>query len=71
MPESHNYIVQETREVKVIANNPSDACAIAAAAFKHGQNSDAGVANGKGPQGVWGNTRNRIRVKEIRAKEEV
>jgi hypothetical protein len=67
MPEMRNYIVTQTRDVKVTANNEVDAVSIAAAAFEHGQNSDVSVVRNKAPVGIWGNTSNRIRVIEIRA----
>lgn len=61
MPEIRRYKVAQVREVEVEANSVTDAARIAAAAFEHGQNSDSGVANGKAPEGVWGNTIRRIR----------
>lgn len=70
MPEMRYFVVTQTREVKVVANHVADAVLIADAAFKHGQNSDSGVAGGKGPEGVWGNTRSLIRETSIVAKEE-
>lgn len=65
MPESIRYRVSQKRTVTVTANNAEDAAQIAAAAFKHGQNSDNGIAHGQGPRGVWGNTTSRIQEKSI------
>ena len=71
MPEIRYYVVTQTREVKVTANSPTDAVRLADAAFEHGQmNSEPIIAAGKGPEGVWGNTRSRIRVVETWATEE-
>lgn len=61
MPEMVNYKVTQTREVKVVANNASDAALIAEAAFTHGQmKSEDVVAKDHGPEDVWGNTTSRI-----------
>lgn len=70
MPAIRRFVVTETREVKVTANNAEAAVQIAAAAFKYGQNVDNGVANGKGPEGVWGNTASKIKTTAITAYEE-
>lgn len=68
MPEMHYYLVQQEREVKVTANSAADAIRIADAAFTNGQNSDNGVVDG--PQGVWGNTRNKVKITSISARED-
>jgi hypothetical protein len=73
MPEVRHYVVEQIREVKVTANSLEDAVRIATAAFKVGQNSDAGVgSSGLLPElkGVWGNTTSRIRERSVHAKEE-
>lgn len=70
MPEVRYFEVIQTRRVRVMANNATNAALIAEAAFAHGQNSDCGVALGKLPEGVWGNTRSRIREVELTVKEE-
>lgn len=74
MPAVRTYRVTQTREVKVHANSPEDAVRIAAAAFKDGQNSDAGVKQSSELtllQGVWGNTVTHIRPTDISAYEEI
>lgn len=68
MPVIRHYRVTQTREVKVTANNPTDAVRIATAAFENGQNQDNGVV--AGPSGVWGNTSTPVRPIDINAYEE-
>ena len=70
MPEIRRYTVTETRSVRVMANSAADAVLIANAAFEHGQNADCGVANGKGPEGVFGNTTTKIKVIGVAASLE-
>lgn len=65
MPEMLHYVVTQTRTVEVTANNSEDAVRIAAVAFEHGQNADCGVPYDKAPDGVWGNTRSRIKELKI------
>lgn len=69
MPEMRHYEVAQTRKVKVIANSPADATAIADAAFTNGQNSDNGVKDG--PAGIWGNTDSKVRVTDMTCYEEI
>jgi hypothetical protein len=59
------YVVTQTREVEVVANNIEDAGLIASAAFEHGQDSEGRVPFGKTPFGVDGNTRTRIRIVDL------
>lgn len=62
MPEMINYTITQTREVKVVANNASDAALIAEAAFTHGQfKSEPAIAKDHGPEDVWGNTTSHIK----------
>lgn len=70
MPTMRRYRVVETREVYVDANDVVGATQIAGAAFEHGQNAAHGVAQGKGPEGVWGNTVTQIRAIDILTTEE-
>lgn len=67
MPEMINYIVKQTRVVKVTANSPGDACDIGRRAFANGQNKEGGVIDG--PVGIWGNTTSRIRVTKLEVEE--
>lgn len=69
MPEVKYFTVTQEREVRVRANTAVDACRIAEAAFKNGQNADTGVVNG--PEGIYGNTVTRIKETSIYAREEV
>jgi hypothetical protein len=72
MPEMINYVVSQTREVKVTANSLEDAIRIAGVAFTHGQNSDHGIKSSDYPddmKGVWGNTRTKVREIEISGRE--
>lgn len=69
MPEIRTFIVTQTREVKVTANSAADAMLLAEAAFVHGQNSANGIAIGKGPEGIWGNTDSRIREVGLAVEE--
>jgi hypothetical protein len=69
MPEMRHYLVTQTREVEVTANNEADAILIADAAFIHGQNrSDPSIAIGHSPVGVWGNTGTYIKIIEVNVK---
>ena len=65
MPEMKQYIVSQTREVSVTANNEVDAIRIADAALTHGQDANGGIAKDKAPEGVWGNTDARIEVTDL------
>lgn len=56
----HYYTISQEREVRVKANNVTDAVRIADAAFTNGQNSDSGAKDG--PEGIWGNTVSEIKV---------
>ena len=61
MPEIKYYVVTETRRVEVTANDAVDAARLASAAFEHGQfETDAGIAAGKAPEGIWGNTTSKV-----------
>jgi hypothetical protein len=62
------FTVRETREVTVKANDMQDAIALAAAAFKEGQNTDGSIKWGR-PFGVEGNTVDNIRIVNVRAVE--
>jgi hypothetical protein len=66
MPEIQHYTVTQTRSVEVTANSAADAAQIASAAFAAGQDSEGGVAHGRGPNGIWGNTTGRIREIDMR-----
>ena len=70
MPEARHFKVTQTREVLVTANTAVDAARIAEAAFTHGQDTTGGVAYGKAPQGVWGNTNRKIREIRVEVQEE-
>lgn len=71
MPEMRHYIVTQVREVKVTANSIVDAGRIASAAFEHGHlGTTTSVAQGKSPEGVWGNTMSRIREIDLHVREE-
>lgn len=63
------FIVRETREVTVQAENMSDAISLASAAFKEGQNADFSIKWHK-PFGVEGDTVDAIRTTNIKAIEE-
>lgn len=63
------FVVRETREVRVKADDMQDAIALASAAFKEGQDSDHGIKWSK-PFGVEGDTIDRIRVVNVKAVEE-
>ena len=69
MPEMRNFVVTETRKVKVSANNAIDAARIANKAFEEGQNSDYGLKDKDGLRGIWGDTDERIRQTDIRVQE--
>ena len=68
MPEIMHFIVKEEREVRVAANSAVDAARIAEAAFSNGQNSNGGVIDG--PEGIWGNTRSRVKTTSIMVLED-
>lgn len=70
MPAMRRYRVTEMREVYVDANSVVDATRIGGAAFEHGQDASHGVAQGKAPEGVWGNTVTQVRAIDISATEE-
>lgn len=70
MPQMRRYRVVEMREVYVDANTAVDATRIAGAAFEHGQDASHGVAQGKAPEGIWGNTVTQARTIDISATEE-
>lgn len=63
-----HFIVRETREVTVQAENMNDAIALASAAFKEGQDDDHTIKWHK-PYGVDGDTVDAIRVVNIKAVE--
>jgi len=69
MPQIRTYEVSQTRKVKVTANNPADAVAIANAAFTNGQNSDRGAKDA--PAGIWGNISSEIRIADMTCYEEI
>lgn len=69
MPEIIYYEVLQTREVRVRANSSIDALRIAQAAFENGQNSGDGVIDG--PEGVWGNTSNRVKERDLSVTREM
>lgn len=68
MPEIKYFKVNQTRSVRVTANNIVDAIRLATAAFENGQNSDYAVV--LGPDGVWGNTNTKVEVTDISAYKE-
>lgn len=63
-----HFVVRETREVTVQAENMNDAIALASAAFKEGQDDDHTIKWHK-PYGVDGDTVDAIRVVNIKAVE--
>lgn len=64
-----HFVVRQTREVTVKAENMTDAIALASAAFKEGQDSDFGIKWRK-PFGTEGDTVDEIRITNIKAVEE-
>lgn len=68
MPAIRRYLVTQTREVEVTANDSADAIKIAEFAFTHGQHASEPSVIG-GLEGVWGNTETYIRETEIVCKE--
>lgn len=66
MPE---YIVTESREVRVKASTHADAIALAAAAFKEGQDADFSIRWGR-PWGIEGDTIGPITSGNIKAKKD-
>lgn len=64
-----HFVVRETREVTVKAENMQDAIALAGAAFKEGQDSDYTIKWHK-PFGIEGDTVDKIRITNVRAVEE-
>lgn len=65
MPE---FVVRESREVTVKAENMQDAIALAAAAFKEGQDDDHTI-KWRRPYGVEGDTIDKIRVINVKAAQ--
>lgn len=65
MPE---FVVRETREVTVKAENMQDAIALAAAAFKDGQDDDDTIKWHR-PYGVEGDTVDKIRIINVKAAQ--
>lgn len=63
-----HFIVRQTREVTVQADNMEDAIALASAAFKEGQDDDHTIKWHK-PFGVDGDTVDAIRVVNVKAVE--
>lgn len=63
------FVVREIREVRVKAEDVTDAINIASSAFKEGQSSDYSVRFGK-PFGVEGDTIDKIRTVNIKAVED-
>lgn len=70
MPTIRRYRVVEMREVYVDANTAVDATRIAGAAFEHGQDERYGVAQGKAPEGIWGNAVTQVRTIDISTTED-
>lgn len=64
------FIVRETREVRVKAEDMQDAIALANAAFKEGQDEDDWGIKWHKPFGVDGDTIDRIRTVNVKAIEE-
>lgn len=64
-----HYMVRETREVRVKAGNMQDAIALAAAAFKEGQDEDGTIKWHK-PWNVEGDTVEQIRIVNVKAVED-
>lgn len=69
MPAVRYYTVRQSRTVRVMADNPTEAVQIADAAFTNGQNANNTVV-GK-PMQLRGNTTNKIRVTELSVTEEL
>lgn len=63
------FIVRETREVRVKAEDMQDAIALACAAFKDGQDDDNTIKWHK-PFGIEGDTIDKIRVINVKALED-
>lgn len=63
------FIVRETREVRVKADDMQDAIALASAAFKEGQDDDHTIKWNK-PFGVEGDTIDKVRVINVKALED-
>lgn len=70
MPEMRKFIVTEVRQVEVAANTAVDAGRIADKAFKEGQNSGGGLKTKEGLDGIWGDTRTRIRQTDLHVEED-
>lgn len=64
-----HYMVRETREVRVKAENMQDAIALAACAFKEGQDRDGRIKWSK-PFGMEGDTVEPIRIVNVKAVED-
>lgn len=69
MPEIQHYTVTQTREIRVRANSPADAAAIAQAAFRKNTTSDGVVEQIEIP-GVWGNTTGRLKELELNVRRD-
>lgn len=63
------FIVRETREVRVKAEDMQDAIALANAAFKEGQDDDHTIKWNK-PFGIEGDTIDKVRIINVKALED-
>lgn len=68
MPEIKHYAVTQTRLIRVRANNPADAAAIAQQAFRSHTTTD-GVVDQVEIAGVWGNTTGRLEELDLHIKK--
>lgn len=66
VPSAKYYVVEQTRSVKVTANNEASAFLIAQAAFATGQTPAGKVV--EPPPNVWGDTTSKIEVDEVRVR---
>lgn len=68
MPQTRNYTVTQTREVKVVANDPVSAARIAELAFAGTETMTSKTAEDE--LGIWGYTTGKPVVSDIHSKEE-
>lgn len=68
MAKMPRFVVRQTREVLVAAEDMNDAIALANAAFKEGQSSDGSIKWSK-PFGIHGDTIDKIRTLNVKAVE--